>query len=299
MGCICGSSAIQEKNPPKRKAKPENSIPQDRNPQNNQEARVNIVQEENRQHNAVNQRTHNRNQNISNVRNNLNNILAERNIVNNQPNYEPFLQSKIDPNFNFPESSEHIGTGIRKMKGYVCNIEKEELEKKRRDFWSSRFEGNVDAWALLENLCTNKEFTDDEVNEFLVASELRPYKDCINVVYDPAGTLYEIPNYCIHDPIRYDVHKYNVPVPTAEKHLELRLRHGVEEFRVNVSNMMEICELKALVAREKKVNHEGEVKQERIRLFYFGRELKNSDKIFMHEIQNEAMIVLFYKEDPL
>lgn len=34
---------------------------------------------------------------------------------------------------------------------------------------------------------------------------LRPLKDCINVVYDSKGYLYEIPNYCINDPYKYEI----------------------------------------------------------------------------------------------
>lgn len=34
---------------------------------------------------------------------------------------------------------------------------------------------------------------------------IRPLKDCINVVYDSKGILYEIPNYCINDPYKYEI----------------------------------------------------------------------------------------------
>jgi len=37
---------------------------------------------------------------------------------------------------------------------------------------------------------------------------IRPLKSCINVVYDSKGILYEIPNYCINDPYKYEIEDY-------------------------------------------------------------------------------------------
>ena len=34
---------------------------------------------------------------------------------------------------------------------------------------------------------------------------LRPLKDCINIIYDSKGMLYEIPNYCINDPFKFEL----------------------------------------------------------------------------------------------
>ena len=46
--------------------------------------------------------------------------------------FVPFLQSNQDPNFNFKEVEEDIfmGKGLKKMKGYISQIYKEDLDKK-------------------------------------------------------------------------------------------------------------------------------------------------------------------------
>ena len=31
-------------------------------------------------------------------------------------------------------------------------------------------------------------------------NRIKPYKNCINIVYDIKGMIYEIPNYCINEP---------------------------------------------------------------------------------------------------
>jgi hypothetical protein len=34
-------------------------------------------------------------------------------------------------------------------------------------------------------------------------SGIRLYENCINVVFDSKGIIYEIPNYCINEPYKY------------------------------------------------------------------------------------------------
>ena len=50
--------------------------------------------------------------------------------------FEPFLQSKQDPNFNFKEVEEEIfsGQGLKKMKAYISPISKEDLDKNEFHF---------------------------------------------------------------------------------------------------------------------------------------------------------------------
>ena len=36
-------------------------------------------------------------------------------------------------------------------------------------------------------------------------SAIRLYENCINVVYDSRGLIYEIPNYCINDPYKFEL----------------------------------------------------------------------------------------------
>ena len=78
----------------------------------------------------------------------------------NQMNFEPYLQSKIDPYFNFPEVEEdiYVGEGLKRMKGYISTIPKEELLKKRAEFWQTRVEGNKETWEFLQRICEDPEF---------------------------------------------------------------------------------------------------------------------------------------------
>ena len=143
----------------------------------------------------------------------------------NRIQFQPYLQSKSNPNFNFPEveDEQYSGSGIKQMKGYISNISKEELLKKRKEFWETRIEGNKDIWAFLQRICEEPEFEKQDVSEYLKAMEIVPYSNCINVTYDSLGYLYEIPNYCINMPLKYDLPGDDKNKPKDNKEIVTRL----------------------------------------------------------------------------
>jgi hypothetical protein len=53
---------------------------------------------------------------------------------------EIYLQSKFNPNFNYPEIEDvYLGLGLKRMKAYICPHSQEELLKKRTEFWGKLF----------------------------------------------------------------------------------------------------------------------------------------------------------------
>lgn len=53
-------------------------------------------------------------------------------------------------------------------------------------------------------ICNDSSLSIDDIDSFMKSSNIITYKGCINVTYDSKGFLYEIPNYCINDPVRYE-----------------------------------------------------------------------------------------------
>ena len=98
--------------------------------------------------------------------------------------FVPFLQSNQDQNFNFPEIKEDIfiGKGLKKMKGYISPISKEDLDKKRISFWGTRTEGNEQTWMFLKQICEMGDEENDNINVMLEAFGLIPYNNCINIL---------------------------------------------------------------------------------------------------------------------
>ena len=145
--------------------------------------------------------------------------IIQQSLTNTRRRFEPFLQSKQDPNFNFPEVEEDIfiGSGLKKMKGYISPISKEDLDKKRISFWGTRTEGNEQTWEFLKQVCEMPSEEDENINVMLEAYGLIPYNNCINITYDASGALYEIPNYCINEPYKYEIVENKKEKPKEEK----------------------------------------------------------------------------------
>ena len=97
--------------------------------------------------------------------------------------FSPYLQTKINPNFNSPEVKNKIfvGKGLRKMKGYISIVPKDELEKRRIEFWGTRVEGGPKVWTFLKELCDLPIGEEDNMIAMLEANEIAPLKKCINV----------------------------------------------------------------------------------------------------------------------
>jgi len=274
MGCSCsGSSPNEEK----------------------EKARANRNRVNNRSTQGISNNNSNSNQN-----NNQNRRIEQRfnNRPNlNQPSYEPYLASNKDPNFNMPQLKEYVGTGIKKMPGYKCKIEKDELEKQIRDFWTSRFEGNLDTWDLIRNLCEG-DFQDQDLEELMQASGLTTYAGCINVIFDNKGKLYEIPNYCIHPPLVWDIVKFKIPEPDEEK-ITIIVRNTITDLKVNTINLCPINELKLYIMKKFDFSDtefkEGIEDISQIRLFHYGKEMRDNDKLYMHSVNDEKIIQMMLR----
>lgn len=203
------------------------------------------------------------------------------------PNFQPYLQSKNDPNFNFPEVKENkfVGKGLKKMKGYISNIPLEELKKKREAFWGTRIEGNKQTWNFLKEICEMPDGEEKNLEAMLQAYDLTPYKNCINVSYDALGGLYEIPNYCIHDPSIYDLPEDHKKKPN-EKKIKFKARHGVKHLKLKSSNYSSVKKIKMSVAKKLGTTFD------KIRLFFSGKEMKNDMPLWNYNVDNDVVIMV-------
>ena len=200
---------------------------------------------------------------------------------------QPYLQSNNDPNFNFPEveGDIYVGVGLKKMKAYISPIKKEDLERKRNAFWGTRTEGNEQTWNFLKELCQMPPGEEENILPMLEAYNLVPYKDCINITYDSLGALYEIPNYCINDPYKYEIIEDKKEKPKEEK-ITFHLRIGIKKIKITCSNYSNVEKVK-----EKVANKFG-VGREKIRLFFYGKELKNNYELWNYNISPDCIVTV-------
>ena len=198
----------------------------------------------------------------------------------------PYLQSRNDPNFNFPEVTEdiYVGLGLKKMKGYISPISKEDLERKRNAFWGTRTEGNEQTWNFLREVCQMPPGEEENIIPMLEAYNLVPYLDCINITFDSLGGLYEIPNYCINDPYKYDIIEEKKEKPIEEK-ISFYVRKVIDNIKISTSNYTSVEKIKEQLT--KKYN----VEIDKIRLFFSGKELKNNFELWNYNISNDCVVV--------
>ena len=205
--------------------------------------------------------------------------------------FEPFLQSKQDPNFNFKEVEEDIymGNGLKKMKGYIYPISKEDLDKKRIAFWGTRTEGNEQTWMFLKQLCEMPQSEEEDLNVMLEAYGLVPYNNCINITYDTSGALYEIPNYCINEPYKYEIVENEKEKPKEEK-ISFKLK-GTHNTKITCSNYETVNKVK------EKVSKKYNVETDKIRLFFYGREMKNDMELWNYNVSKDCVVILMINKN--
>ena len=264
--------------------------------QNNNNSPSNINNNINIGNNNINNNLNDINQNnneINNLQNILNNI-SEENNLNLGPAYEPYLQSKQDENFNYKEiDNEYVGVGVKRMKGYICPVTFEELQKIREDFWSSRIEGNNVVWEILHMICNDSSLSIDDIDSFMKSSNIVTYKGCINVTYDSKGFLYEIPNYCINDPVRYEKleeDKKNMP---KKENIEIKIRCYSDEGKITISNYKTVDNLKEMISECN--TFKGKYKLDDTRLFFGGKELQNQKELWFYNIENKSIVQMLSK----
>ena len=171
------------------------------------------------------------------------------------------------------------------MKGYISNISKEELKKKREAFWGTRIEGNKQTWNFLKEICEMPSNEDQNLEAMLQAYDLTPYNNCINVSYDALGGLYEIPNYCIHDPMIYDLPQDHKKKPD-EKKIKFKARYGAKHLKLKSSNYSSVKKAKTSVAKKLGTTYD------KIRMFFSGKEMKNDMQLWNYNVDNDVVVMV-------
>ena len=170
------------------------------------------------------------------------------------------------------------------MKGYISPISKEDLDKKRISFWGTRTEGNEQTWQFLKQLCEMPPDEEDNITVMLEAYGLVPYNNCLNIIYDTSGFLYEIPNYCINDPYKYEIVENEKERPKEEK-ITFKLK-GTHKTKITCTNYETVQKIKAKIG--KKYN----VEIDKIRLFFYGKEMKNDLEIWNYNVSQDCVVIL-------
>ena len=199
----------------------------------------------------------------------------------------PYLQSKVNPNFNFPELKEeiYVGLGLRRMKAFKSPVTKEELKQRREAFWGTRIEGDAGVWQFLKELCELPINEDENIKPMLEANEITPLKNCLNVTFDRGGEVYEIPNYCINEPYTYDLPESHLKRPEKKK-ISFHGRKGGEQFKIKTENYTKVDSIR------KNIGKKFEKDPHLVRLFFRGKEMKDGNELWQYNVQDDDVIII-------
>ena len=198
---------------------------------------------------------------------------------NLKPNYG-------DSKFNdFPEweGERYSGIGIKRMKGYICNLPIDELIKLREEFWKSHnaYHGGDFVWQNIRYACIM-----DEVRclHALEKAELTPVFGCLNILVDKKEKLYFIPNFCINEPFFEKNFNKEKITKENEKIIKLILYETSlcvsDEFEV--SNMISGKELKEIFAKKEGID----LKKRKLRMFFGGSEILDEHFLVQHNLND-------------
>ena len=199
----------------------------------------------------------------------------------NQDNQSIEKQKNEFPDMPEWEGDRYTGIGLKKMKGYKCDLPIDELNKKRDEFWdlkNSSNNENYKIWRVINQACVYDEL---RANMLLEEYGLTTESGCINHIIDQEGNHYHIPNYCINDP--FFERQYKIKKHVEDKKVKIKLFEpsgNINEEKM-VMNTMTGKELKDLFRKE---HHIGD--NYNLRLFISGQEIVDDHFLYQHHLKN-------------
>ena len=195
-------------------------------------------------------------------------------------------QKQEFPDMEEWEGERYKGIGIKKMKGYKCNLQIDKLNQKRDEFWNKRNSHgspNYKTWRVINQACVYDEY---RANVLLEEYNLTTFNGCINHIIDKKGNHYNVPNYCINDP--YFEKEYKIKENIEKKDLKINLYEVANNKNsiLEVNNLVTGLELKKLFCKENNISFEDF----NIRMFFSGMEISNEHFLYQNNIKNDFKI---------
>ena len=195
-------------------------------------------------------------------------------------------QKQEFPDMEEWEGERYKGIGIKRMKGYKCNLQIDKLNLKRDEFWNKRNSHgnpNYKIWRVINQACVYDEY---RANVLLEEYNLTTFNGCINHIVDKKGNHYNIPNYCINDP--YFEREYKIKENIEKKILKINLYEVANNTNtvIEVDNLITGLELKKLFCKKNNISFDDF----NIRMFFSGMEISNEHFLYQYNIKNDFKI---------
>ena len=180
-----------------------------------------------------------------------------------------------------------VGIGIKKMKGYKCNLKIDELNKKREYFWNIKTNYKNKNWKIWDIIKRAVSF--DELRATLLLEEynIKTVNGCINHLVDSDGNYYKIPNYCINEP-SFEI-KSQEGQNIENKNVKIKI-YGWKNVEIEMDNKLKGVDLKNTIKNKFSVEDDKS-----IRLFSRGIEIKNDDYLYKFDFNENSPVMLLVR----
>ena len=181
------------------------------------------------------------------------------------------------------EGEKYVNYGIKRMKAYKCDLNIDDLNNLREQFWVTKISSNKKYRYIKQAIL----YDNNKCEEYLIKNGFNTVDGCINKCTDSSGYIYMIPNYCINDPY-FEKELLEKNTTRETKKISIYLKHGdKEKEKVEVYDNFCGKKLKELFMAKAKIDN---IKLENIRLFFGGLEIKNDDLLYQHEIKRHYTV---------
>ncbi|CAD8140787.1 unnamed protein product [Paramecium octaurelia] len=188
------------------------------------------------------------------------------------------------------------GKGLKRTFAYKSHIAIAQIEKLRNIFWETRVEGRQEIWQILRSIINE----DEETARFLVQeAELKPIKDSLQHVYDKLGQKYDVPIFCINDPIEFSAEKFEdrgLIQNYGNETVKLLIRSvnlNGKDMEVECKQNQSVVDLKDVVNVE--LQKRNQIQCESMKLFYRGKEMQDQYQVGRYNLINEAIVIAHLK----
>mmetsp|Transcript_22561 Transcript_22561/g.22392 ORF Transcript_22561/g.22392 Transcript_22561/m.22392 type:complete len:213 (+) Transcript_22561:139-777(+) len=189
------------------------------------------------------------------------------------------------------------GEGIKRTEAFTVELTEDKYKKWKDQFWETRAEGAEWVWEVLKEAV---DLSASEAKELLKSKGIKTEPRLgMKMCYDETGKSYVLPPAIINEPVGFgeDLEKKKleqIEAPNDEKDLTLTLRNAskFDDDEIEISDHSTVVELKEKYAELKDVD---DIKK--IRLLYYGRELKNDYNLYHYDINEEIILIAVVNHD--
>ena len=178
----------------------------------------------------------------------------------------------------------YVGIGIKRMKGYKCDLKINELNQLREKFWKVKTNHCNKNWVVWGNIKRAVEYDESRSSLLLGEYGIKPVNGCINHLVDSKGNHYKIPNYCINDPYfeKIIVDEKNI----KEEKIKIKF-YGWKKLEIEINNKLQGKDVKNEIRIKEKIEEDKIIK-----LFYKGAEIKDEDYLYKHDLNENYPVML-------